>query len=153
MLSPIYSVILNTDGAWVFKIIYPFIFSLVPLALFHIYRQQISANKAFLAVFFFMAVPTYSLEMIALAKQQIAELFFALFILLMVDRKLRLSQRLTLAIIFALSIAVSHYGLGFISLIYFTLGWLLLMVIRSGWGRRVWGLSLIHISEPTRLRR
>lgn len=139
MLSPIYSVVLNIDGVWVFKIIYPFIFSLVPLALFHIYRQQISANKAFLAVFFFMAVPTYSLEIIALAKQQIAELFFALFILLMVDRKLMLSQRLTLAIIFALSIAVSHYGLGFISLIYFALGWLLLMVIRSGWGRRVWG--------------
>ena len=139
MLAPIYSLILNTDGAWLFKIIYPFLFSLVPLALFHIYRQQISDKKAFLAAFFFMAVPTFSLEMIALAKQQIAELFFVLFILLMFDRKLGLGQRLTLAIVFGLSLAVSHYGLGSISLFYFALGWLLLVVIRSGWGRRMWG--------------
>jgi len=139
MLAPIYSLILNTDAVWLFKIIYPFIFSLVPLALFHIYRQQISDKKAFLAVFFFIAVPTFSLEMIALARQQIAELFFALFILLMVDRKLVLSQRLTLAIVFGLSMAVSHYGLGGVCLFYFALGWLLLWVIRSGWGRRVWG--------------
>jgi len=138
-LAPIYSLLLNIDGAWLFKIIYPFIFSLVPLALFHIYRQQVSGKKAFLAVFFFMAVPTFSLEMIALAKQQIAELFFALFILLMVDRELGLGQRLTLAIIFVLSLAVAHYGLGAVCLIYFGLGWLLLLLIRSGWGQRIWG--------------
>jgi uncharacterized membrane protein len=139
MLAPIYSLILNTDGAWLFKIIYPFIFSLVPLALFHIFSQQMTTKKAFLAAFFFMAVPIFSLEMIALAKQQIAEFFFVLFILLMVDRKLGLTQRLTLAIVFALSIAVSHYGLGSVCLIYFALGLLLLVVIRSSFGRRVWG--------------
>ena len=137
MLAPIYSLILDIDGAWIFKVIYPFIFSLVPLALFQIFHQQMSAKKAFLAVFFFMAVPTFSLEMIALARQQIAEFFFALFILLMVDRKLGLSQRLTLAIVFTLSIAVSHYALGGICLFYFALGWLLIILIRSG--RVIWG--------------
>jgi len=139
MLAPIYSLILDIDGAWIFKVIYPFIFSLVPLALFHIFHQQMSAKKAFLAVFFFMAVPTFSLEMIALARQQIAELFFVLFILLMVDRKLGLSQRLTLAIVFGLSIAMSHYGLGGIFIYYLIVGWLLIILIRSGWGRKAWG--------------
>jgi len=139
MLAPIYSLILNIDGAWFFKIISPFIFSLVPLALFHIFRQQMSPRKAFLSAFFFMVVPTFSLEMVALVKQQFAEFFFVLFILLMVDRKLGLSQRLTLAIVFSLSIIVSHYGLGGISLFYFALGWLLIMVIRNSWGRRAWG--------------
>jgi len=139
MLAPIYSLILDIDGAWIFKVIYPFIFSLVPLALFHIFHQQMSAKKAFLAAFFFMAVPTFSLEMTALARQQMAEFFFVLFLLLMVDRKLGLSQRLTLAIVFALSIVVSHYGLAGLCLYYFGLGWLVIMVIRSGWGRRVWG--------------
>jgi len=139
MLAPIYSLILDIDGAWIFKVIYPFIFSLVPLALFHIFRQQMSAKKAFLAVFFFMAVPTFSLEMIALAKQQIAELFFVLFLLLMVDRKLGLSQRLPLAIVFTLSIVVSHYGLASICLYYFGVGGLLVILIRSGWVRKIWG--------------
>ncbi len=139
MLAPIYSLVLNIDGAWFFKVISPFIFSLVPLALFHIFSQQMSTKKAFLSVFFFMAVPTFSLEMVALVRQQIAEFFFVLFILLMVDRKLGLSQRFTLAIVFAPLIAVSHYGLGSICLFYFALGWLLIIVIRSGWGRRAWG--------------
>ncbi len=139
MLAPIYSLLLNIDGAWIFKIIYPFIFSLVPLALFHIFHLQMSAKKAFLAVFFFMAVPTFSLEMIALARQQIAEFFFALFILLMVDRKLGLSQRLTLAIIFSLSIAVSHYALGGIFISYLIVGGVVIILIRSGWGRKAWG--------------
>lgn len=139
LLAPIYSVILNIDGAWVFKTIYPFIFSLMPLALFHSYRQQMSDKKAFLAAFFFLAVPTFSLEIMAVAKQQIAELFFALFILLMVTRKLEPGQRLTLAIIFTLSLAATHYGLGSVSLMYLALGWLLFLVIRSWWGRKVWG--------------
>jgi len=138
MLAPIYSLILNIDGAWVFKIIYPFVFSLVPLALFHIFRQQISDKKAFLAAFFFIAVPVFSLELISLARQQIAEFFFALFIVMMVDRKLRHSQRAVLAVVFALSIVVSHYSLSTICLLYFGLGWLLLLVIRYDWGRGIW---------------
>jgi len=139
MLAPVYSLILNIDGAWFFKVISPFIFALVPLTLFHVFRQQMSPRKAFLAAFFFMAVPTFSLEMIALVKQQFAEFFFVLFILLMVDRKLGLGQRLALAIVFSLSIIVSHYGLGGICLFYLALGWLLTAVIRNSWGRKVWG--------------
>jgi len=96
------------------------IFSLVPLALFHIYRQQIGDNKAFLAAFFFMAVPTFSLEMIALAKQQIAELFFALFLLLLVAvpwvskpgsvicwQRIRCSRFRTILIVFMTSTSIS----------------------------------------------
>jgi len=139
MLTPIYSLILNIDGAWVFKIITPFVFSLVPLTLFHVFRQQMSPRKAFLAAFFFMVAPTFFLEMIALVRQQIAEFFFVLFLLLLVDRRLGLSQRFVLSIIFSLFIIMTHYGLAGISLFYFVTGWLLIMVIRSGWGRRIWG--------------
>jgi len=139
MLAPIYSLILNTSAVWLFKVVYPFVFSLVPLALFHTYSQQMSSKKAFLAAFFFVAVPTFSLEMISLARQQIAELFFVLFILLMVDRKLGLSQRLALAIIFTISMAVSHYALGFIGFIYLGLFLPLVFIIRSRVFKKAWG--------------
>ncbi|MDP7416005.1 MAG: DUF2206 domain-containing protein [Dehalococcoidales bacterium] len=139
MLVPIYSLVLDIDGVWVFKTISPFVFALVPLTLFHVFRQQMSPRKAFLAAFFFMAVPTFSLEMVALIKQQFAEFFFALVILILVDRKLGLGQRLTLAIVFSMSIIVSHYGVGGICLIYFIIAWLLIATIRNSWGRKVWG--------------
>lgn len=139
ILAPVYSLLLNIDGIWMFKTIYPLVFALVPLILFHIFSQQMSQRKAFLAAFFFMAVPTFSLEMIALCRQQIAELFFALVILLLVDRKLRTGQKLTLLIIFSMAIIVSHYSLGFIGFIYMGLFLPLVFVIRSSFFKKAWG--------------
>jgi uncharacterized membrane protein len=139
MLAPVYSLLLNIDGIWMFKTIYPLVFALVPLILFHIFSQQMSQRKAFLAAFFFMAVPSFSLEMITLCRQQIAELFFALVILLLVDRKLRTGQKLTLLIIFSMAIIVSHYSLGFIGFIYMGLLLPLVFVIRSSFFKKALG--------------
>jgi uncharacterized membrane protein len=139
MLAPVYSSLLNIEGIWMFKAIYPLFFSLVPLILFHIFSQQMSPKKAFLAAFFFVAVPTFSLEMIALCRQQIAELFFALLIFLLVDRKLSLTPKLTLAIIFAVSIVISHYSLGFIGFIYMGLFLPFVFVLRSNTFKKAWG--------------
>jgi uncharacterized membrane protein len=139
MLAPVYSLLLNIDGVWVFKAIYPLLFALVPLILFHIFSQQMSRKKAFIAAFFFIAVPTFSLEMIILCRQQIAELFLALVILLLVDRKLSLGAKLTLAIIFAASIVVSHYSIGFIGFIYMGLFLPFVFLLRSRLFKKAWG--------------
>jgi uncharacterized membrane protein len=139
ILAPVYSLLLNVDGIWMFKAIYPLIFALMPLILFHVFSQQMSQKKAFLSVFFFVAVPTFSLEMIALCRQQVAELFFALIILLLVDRKLNLGPKLTLAAIFAASIVVSHYSLGFIGFIYMGLFLPVVFIIKSDIFRKAWG--------------
>lgn len=139
ILAPVYSLLLNIDGVWVFKVIYPLLFSFMPLAMYHIFSQQMSSKKAFLAVFFFVSVPTFSLEMTSLCRQQIAELFFVLFIMLLVDRKLSLRPKLTLVIIFVMSIPVSHYTLGMIGLIYMGLFLPLVFVIRNGTFQKLWG--------------
>jgi len=139
ILTPFYSLFLNIDGAWVFKAINPILFSLVPLILFYIFSQQISQKKAFLAAFFFVAVPTFFLEMIGLPRQQIAELFLALVILLLVDRKLNLGPKLTMLILFAMSLLASHYALGFIGAIYMGLLLPLVLVIRNGIFQKGWG--------------
>jgi uncharacterized membrane protein len=139
MLAPVYSLILNISGVWMFKVIYPLLFSLMPLILFHVFSQQMSYKKAFLATFFFIIVPTFSLEMIALCRQQIAELFFALVILLMVDRKLSSGPKIAMATIFAASMIVSHYGLGIIGFIYMGLFLPLAFIIQSAIFKKMWG--------------
>jgi len=132
ILCPFYSLILGMDSIWVFKIIYPLIFSLVPLALFEIYREQTSDRKAFLAVFFSMsAVGIFFLTMPSLARQQIAELFFVLLVLLMVERKLTLPQKTVLGVIFAISLTVSHYGLAYIAVAFLAFGWIFLFLSKS----------------------
>ncbi|MFW6126068.1 MAG: DUF2206 domain-containing protein [Chloroflexota bacterium] len=131
ILAPVYSMFLGVDGTWVFKAVYPLLFSLMPVVLFHVFRQQMTAKKAFLATFFLMAVPTFSLEMVSLCRQQIAELFFALFILILVDRRLPPGRKLVLGAVFAPSIVVSHYSLGFIGFIYLGLFIPLVVMLRA----------------------
>ncbi len=128
MLTPIYSAILNMGAAWVFKIIYALFFCLVPLALFHVYQAQIGSKRAFFSAFFFMSV-LYFLG-IGL-RTQVGELFFALLLLLMVDRKLSPIQKSALAIIFVMALPVSHYALAYIIAFLFVIGWLLLTLMKS----------------------
>jgi uncharacterized membrane protein len=137
LLCPIYSLLLNMSSIWVFKVVYPAIFCLVPLALFDVFRMQIGDKKAFFSVFFFMAAVIFISDMPLIPRQEIAELFFALLILLMVERKLAQSQKLTMFIIFSLSLVVSHYALGYIYLAFLFGSWIVVALIRSK-ARVIW---------------
>ena len=114
MVAPIFSNICNMSLTWVFKIFYPLIFALVPLGLYRVFQKQTNAKIAFLSVFFFVSISTFYSEMLALARQQIAELFLVLLILLMIDKNMDRMKRAGLFVIFAFSLAVSHYGLSYI---------------------------------------
>jgi uncharacterized membrane protein len=110
MLAPIYSIITNMNITWVFKIIYPLLFSLVPLGLYRIFQKQTDDKIAFLSCFFFVSLFTFYTEMLALARQQIAELFLVLLILAMIDKDMNKTARSFLFIVFGISLVVSHYG-------------------------------------------
>lgn len=122
ILNPIYSILLNIGPITVFKIIYIFIFSLIPVGLFIVYKKIFNNNiKAFLTTFFFISLPTFFIEMLQLARQQIAEIYLALILLLLFERGLNKIQKYSLLILFSFSLVVSHYGvtwLFLISLIY-----------------------------------
>ncbi len=139
MLSPVYSLLLGMDIIWLFKIIYPILFCLAPLAIYRVCRLQMSPRYAFLAACFFISQPMFFMDMPQLLRQQVSELFFVLVILLMVDRKLTLVQRTILVIIFGFGVIVSYYGLGTgYAIGYITFGMLVLFVLKSRPGRIVW---------------
>jgi uncharacterized membrane protein len=131
VLGPYYSSLLGISGIWVFKAVYPLLFSLVPLIIYRFFRLQTGANRAFFATIFLMIVPTFSLEMISLCRQQVAEIFFAASILLLVENRLNSSQKLTMLIIYMIGVAVSHYSLGLITVAYFAALVLLVWIMRS----------------------
>ena len=114
MLAPIFSDICGMRITWVFKIFYPLIFALVPLGLYRVFQKQTNDTIAFLSVFFFVSIYTFYSEMLALARQQIAELFLVLLVLLMIDKNIDRVKRTGVFVIFAFSLAVSHYGLSYI---------------------------------------
>lgn len=114
MLAPIFSYMTNMKLVWVFKILYPFIFSLLPVGLYEVYRKQTSDKISFLSVFFFMSLFVFYTEMLQLARQQIAEFYLVLILLLIQNQNINRMKKSFLMIIFGFSLALSHYGLSYI---------------------------------------
>ena len=123
VLPTVYTAVLAIDGEIFFKLFYPFVFSLVPIALYKMYEQQTGRKVAFLSVFYYMSVSIvfYGLEPIGLARQITGCLFFILCIYLITDKRLALAQRRVLLIIFGAALIVSFYSVAYIFLFYIVL--------------------------------
>ncbi len=114
VLPTIYSNVCNLELIWVFKIIYPLIFSLVPLGLYRIFQKQTNENVAFLSSFYFISMPCFYYLMPQMAREMIAQLFYVLIILLMIDIHMSDFKKCILFIIYILGLAVSHYAISYI---------------------------------------
>jgi uncharacterized membrane protein len=121
ILPTIYSDLLNMDQM-MFKIVFPLIFSLVPLGLYQFWKGYVGKKYAFVSAFLFMAESTFYFEMVSLNRQMIAELFFVLLLLVIVNKKMKPVNRMICFMIFSLALVVSHYSLAeiFLFLISFT---------------------------------
>ena len=131
MLAPIFSTICGMGVIWVFKIIYPLVFALVPLGLYRVFQKQTNNKIAFLSCFFFMAAGPFYTIMLWVTRQQIAELFFVLLILLMVDKNMNSIKRSFLLTIFGFSLVVSHYGVSYIYMFSLIFAWLIFLLMGS----------------------
>jgi uncharacterized membrane protein len=114
----IYSNLLNLEGTWIFKIIYPFYFALVPLGLYYVFKKQTDEKIAFLSIFYFMSLFTFYTEMLALAKQQMAEIFYMLLILVMLKKDMNTFKGKALYIVFGIGIVMSHYGTTYLYMLF-----------------------------------
>ena len=127
MLAPIFANICSMSLTWVFKIIYPLLFSLIPLGLYRVFQKQTDDKIAFLACFFFMSVSSF--WVISSRRQWTAELFLVLLILAMIDKSMNKMKRSFLFIVFGISLAVSHYGTSYIYMFCLIAAWLILISI------------------------
>jgi uncharacterized membrane protein len=118
ILPTVYANILNIDSIWVFKILYPLIFSFVPLCLYQIWQKYIGKKYAFISAFLFMAQQTFYIEMLGLNRQMIAELFFVLLLLVITNRKMKPISKISFFMIFSFALISSHYGLATIFLFF-----------------------------------
>jgi uncharacterized membrane protein len=116
MVPTVFLNILNFDPSFFFKVAYPILFALVPVCLYQLWKKYIGAKYAFIAAFFFMAQQTFYTEMLGLNRQMIAELFFALLLLIILSDKIKPLSKTVLFLVFSFGLVTSHYGL---SLIFF----------------------------------
>ncbi len=118
ILPTIYYSLMNTSGEVIFKTLYPFIFSLVPVALFTIYSKQFGKTASVLSTLFFVSgsLVFYGFEPLSLNRQIIGTLFLALSLLVILDTRLPIGKRSFLLIVFGGALIVSHYSLTLIYL-------------------------------------
>lgn len=149
MLAPAYSIISNLDLVWVFKIIYPVLFSFIPLGLFHVYKKYTSDIVAFFACFFFISIFTFYTVMPALARQQIAELFLVNMIILVTEEDMPRRALNILLVIFSASMVVSHYGLSYIFMFILIISWLIAknrLIVDRLWKNKKLDYNIIYAS-------
>lgn len=134
ILPTIYSSLLNMDPTWVFKILFPLIFSFVPLGLYKVWQTYVGRKYAAMSAFLFMAQSTFYTELLALNRQMVAELFFVLLLLVVLNKKMKPVNKKVCFMIFSVALVTSHYALAeiFLFFISFTLISLVVMKRPSG---------------------
>ena len=136
------------DLTWIFKVVYPLLYSFMVLGLYYIFQKQTDDKTAFLACFFFTAISVFT-EMVTLARQEIAELFLVLLMLLMIDKKMVKAKRALLSIIFGFSIVVSHYGLSYIYMFFLVFAWLILLPMGDPTINKFWRALYFRLGKVT----
>lgn len=119
-----YSNVLNIEGTWIFKIVFPLIFALVPVGLYQLYQKYMQKKVAFLAAFFILADITFYWEMPGLPAQMIAELFLVLSLIVVFHEEISPPKRMIFFTIFSAGMIVSHYGISYIFMFFLLFGWL-----------------------------
>jgi uncharacterized membrane protein len=131
ILPSIYSILLNLNHVWVFKVLYPAIFSLVPLVLYKVWSRFVGSKYAFISAFFFMTYQTFYTEMLGLNKQMIGELFFVLLLLVILNKKMKPVHKTACFLIFSLAFIVSHYALAEIFLFFVSFSLISLIIFKK----------------------
>ena len=114
ILAPIFSFFCNLNSVWVYKIIYAALFAFVPVIIYRVFEIQTNERIALFASFFFIFEANFYNSLLTLGRQEIAEIFVALFLLALVHKKINYPERIMLLIIFGFSIVVSHYGTAYL---------------------------------------
>jgi uncharacterized membrane protein len=118
ILPTVYSNLLNMDPILIFRLLFPLLFSFVPLGLYALWRKNIGGKYAFISVFLIMAQQTFYIELLGLNRQMIAELFFILLLLVVFSREIEPIKKNICFMIFSFALVTSHYGLSIIFFLF-----------------------------------
>ena len=130
IIVPVFSKLSGLNVVWIFKIVYPFIFALVPVGLYTIFKKQTNSRIAFFSCFLFVSIFMFFLEMPYLARQEIGELYFVIMIMLMVEKNLNQRNLMILTVIFIPALLVSHYSMDYIY-IFLVLSSYIIVLLRN----------------------
>ena len=126
ILPTIYSKMLNIQGELIFKVLYPFLASLIPVIMYQAYHRKFGKSTAFLAASYFIIFPT-SHE----SRQIVGELFLVLLISIILSIDIDSRNKKILSSIFTVSLVISHYSLSYLFVFYILIALIVSYLIRK----------------------
>jgi len=115
ILPTIYAVLSNINGEYIFKTIYAFIGSLVPLVAYLTFNKYFKKDKAFLAALLIVFQNFFILSL-GCTRQLVALLFFFLAVFILFDKEISDKSRKILLIISVWAMIISHYSTAYVAL-------------------------------------
>ena len=133
ILPTIFASFTKINNEYIYKLIFPVLFSIVPLMIYLSTKKFLNEGYAFLTSFFFISQYLFFVQMTEVARQGIAFIFLALILLLIFNHEINESIKSFLYIIFGMSIILSHYSTAYVWLatmvIFYILGRLLKIIL------------------------
>lgn len=105
----------GVPGLLIFKVVYPAIYALFPVAIFDLARRVVSGRWAFLAAAFTIGQYAFT-EIAAVARQEIALVLFVPLIAALLDTWIQRRSRWALVGLLAAAMAVSHYSTTYVAI-------------------------------------
>ena len=100
----------------IFKVIYPALFSLVPVAVYAIGRRFFTTFAAFLGSLLYVFQVAFLFQATALARQEIATLFLSVALLAFFNQKWTLTKRNIVFLLFSFGMILSHYSTTYVAI-------------------------------------
>ncbi|MDE1924558.1 MAG: DUF2206 domain-containing protein [Patescibacteria group bacterium] len=95
---------------YLYKVLYQIFFAFVPPALYLTVRRYLSPAFALLSAVYFVAFPTFFMDMPYLNRQEIAFIFLACMFLVLFEESLSMRLRRGLFMFFGIGMVLSHYS-------------------------------------------
>lgn len=130
LIAPFLTNVFHIPGYWIYKAVFPLVGAFIPFILYFVFRKEFGSKTAFFAAIFFVMVPTWSMEMIALPKQILGELMFVTCLFLILVSKWRLKIRIPLLVALGSLGAMFHYVMGPVILFFLGLCCLFLLFFK-----------------------
>lgn len=126
VLSNIAGVPLET----ILKLIFPFLFAHFAVAVYFILKRIANSLLAYLSVFYILAQPFFIQPLIALARQEVAFVFFALLMLTLFSNRMHKLSSKFLLIFYAFGVVVSHYSTTYITIFLIVTAFITYLILK-----------------------
>ena len=132
ILPAMISSVSSVDLIWIFKVVFPVLFSLVPVVLYRVYRSILGPEGSFLCSFLFASYPAFYLELISLARQEVAMILLVLALFVFFSPSMNEGARGTiLTLLMTIGIVTAHYSVAYIYFALLVVSFVLSIVSKS----------------------